>query len=48
MLEVEQASLNTDAQARLAEIRTKLGITSAPAPAEVQQESSGGAGESPA
>jgi phage shock protein A len=46
MLEVEQASLNTDAQARLAEIRTKLGIASAPAPAEVPQESTGG--EAPA
>lgn len=32
MLEVEQASMNTDAQARLAEIRTKLGIASATAP----------------
>ena len=28
MLEVEQASMNTEAQARLAEIRTKLGISS--------------------
>jgi phage shock protein A len=46
MLEVEQAALNTDAQARLAEIRTKLGISSAAAPAEVQQESTGG--EAPA
>ena len=33
MLEVEQAAMNTDAQARLAEIRTKLGISSAAAPA---------------
>ena len=32
MLEVEQAAINTDAQARLAEIRTKLGIASAAAP----------------
>jgi phage shock protein A len=32
MLEVEQAAMNTDAQARLAEIRTKLGIASAAAP----------------
>ena len=32
MLEVEQAALNTDAQARLAEIRTKLGISTASAP----------------
>ena len=32
MLEVEQAALNTDAQARLAEIRTKLGISAASAP----------------
>jgi phage shock protein A len=29
MLEVEQASMNTEAQARLAEIRSKLGIASA-------------------
>src|SRR3954452_9849408 len=48
MLEVEQASLNTDAQARLAEIRTKLGIASAPtSAAEVPQESAGGT-ETPA
>ena len=33
MLEVEQASMNSDAQARLAEIRTKLGIASAAQPA---------------
>ena len=33
MLEVEQAAVNTDAQARLAEIRTKLGIASNAAPA---------------
>ncbi|HEX4906499.1 MAG TPA: PspA/IM30 family protein [Acidimicrobiales bacterium] len=32
MLEVEQAALNTDAQARLAEIRTKLGISASRAP----------------
>jgi phage shock protein A len=32
MLEVEQASMNTDAQARLAEIRSKLGIASGAAP----------------
>src|SRR5687768_16919887 len=31
MLEVEQASMNSDAQARLAEIRSKLGIASASA-----------------
>jgi phage shock protein A len=38
MLEVEQASMNSDAQARLAEIRTKLGIASATEPAgEVQE-----------
>jgi phage shock protein A len=38
MLEVEQAALNTDAQARLAEIRTKLGIATAAEPAgEVQE-----------
>jgi phage shock protein A len=38
MLEVEQASMNSDAQARLAEIRTKLGIASASEPAgEVQE-----------
>jgi hypothetical protein len=34
MLEVEQAAMNTEAHARLAEIRSKLGITSgAPAAA---------------
>jgi phage shock protein A len=33
MLEVEQASMNTEAQARLAEIRSKLGISTASAPA---------------
>src|SRR5436190_12329941 len=38
MLEVEQASMNSDAQSRLAEIRTKLGIASATEPAgEVQE-----------
>src|SRR3954468_17976229 len=38
MLEVEQAAMNTDAQARLAEIRTKLGIAAASQPAgEVQE-----------
>ena len=38
MLEVEQAAMNSDAQARLAEIRTKLGITSGAQPAgEVQE-----------
>lgn len=31
MLEVEQASMHTEAQARLSEIRSKLGITEAPA-----------------
>jgi phage shock protein A len=44
MLEVEQAAMNSDAQARLAEIRTKLGITSAAQPAgEVQEGGSGSA-----
>ena len=33
MMEVEQAAMNTDAQTRLAEIRTKLGISTASAPA---------------
>jgi phage shock protein A len=38
MLEVEQASMNSDAQARLAEIRSKLGITTvAPAAGEVAE-----------
>jgi len=37
MLEVEQASMNTEAQARLAEIRTKLGIAGASAPGEVAE-----------
>ena len=41
MLEVEQAALNTDAQARLAEIRTKLGIASASQPAGEVQEGGG-------
>jgi phage shock protein A len=36
MLEVEQASMNTDAQARLAEIRSKLGIAGAAAPASCE------------
>ena len=35
MLEVEQATMNTDAQARLAEIRSKLGITSGAAAPQV-------------
>jgi hypothetical protein len=33
MLEVEQASINVEAQARLSEIRSKLGIVDAEAPA---------------
>jgi phage shock protein A len=33
MLEVEQASMHTEAQARLSEIRSRLGITEAPAAA---------------
>ena len=33
MLEVEQASINVEAQARLSEIRSKLGIADAAAPA---------------
>jgi phage shock protein A len=33
MLEIEQAAMNTEAQARLAEIRSSLGITSGAAPA---------------
>ncbi len=33
MLEVEQAAMNTEAQARLDQIRSQLGIASAPAPA---------------
>jgi len=38
MLEVEQAAMNSDAQSRLAEIRTKLGIAAASEPAgEVQE-----------
>src|SRR4051794_32708764 len=40
MLEVEQAAMNTDAQARLAEIRTKLGIAAASQPAGEVQEGS--------
>jgi hypothetical protein len=34
MLEVEQAAVDTEAQARLSEIRSQLGLTSATAPAE--------------
>jgi phage shock protein A len=46
MLEVEQASMNSEAQARLAEIRSKLGISSASAPAgEVQEGGAPSAGE---
>jgi phage shock protein A len=41
MLEVEQAAMNTDAQARLAEIRTKLGIATAAQPAGEVQEGGG-------
>jgi len=37
MLEVEQASMNTEAQARLAEIRSKLGISSGAAAGEVAE-----------
>jgi hypothetical protein len=33
MLEVEQASLNTDAQARLSQIKAQLGLGDAPAAA---------------
>jgi phage shock protein A len=45
MLEVEQAAMNSEAQARLAEIRTKLGIASATQPAGEVQE--GGASSTP-
>ncbi len=37
MMEVEQAAMNTDTQAHLAEIRTKLGISTAAAPGEVAE-----------
>jgi phage shock protein A len=37
MLEVEQASINVEAQARLSEIRSKLGIEEAPAAAPTAQ-----------
>jgi phage shock protein A len=46
MLEVEQAAVNTDAQARLAEIRTKLGIASNAAPAGEVAEGGGGSATS--
>ena len=36
MLEVEQASINVEAQARLSEIRSKLGIADAAAPATTE------------
>jgi phage shock protein A len=35
MLEVEQASVNTEAQARLSELRSQLGLAAAPAAGEV-------------
>ena len=40
MLEVEQAAVNTEAQARLAEIRSQLGIASAAESAPLPQEGS--------
>ena len=50
MLEVEQASMNTEANARLAQIRSELGIAPAAAPgdellkqAEQLQQADGGA-----
>ncbi|MFN2608503.1 MAG: PspA/IM30 family protein [Acidimicrobiales bacterium] len=50
MLEVEQATVNTEAQAKLAEIRTQLGIGPPPAggpDAEVDAGGGGGGGELP-
>ena len=44
MLEVEQASLNTEAQARLSQIKTQLGLGDAPAPAAVAPAASPEAG----
>jgi len=46
MLEVEQAAMNSEAQARLAEIRSSLGLaapatSAAPAPSEVEAEAGG-------
>ena len=40
MLEVEQASLNVEAQARLSEIRSQLGLEAAPADKEIAAEAS--------
>ena len=48
MLEVEQASVNFEAQARLSEIRSKLGIgdaAAAPADAAAEPAASSGEGE---
>jgi phage shock protein A len=42
MLEVEQAAANTEAQARLAQIRAQLGLTPAEAPAEPADEQASG------
>jgi phage shock protein A len=50
MLEVEQASMNSEAQARLAQIRSQLGIgagTEAPADAPVEAQTEGTPGETP-
>jgi phage shock protein A len=44
MLEVEQASLNSEAQARLSEIRSKLGIAEAQAPAAAPATATAAAG----
>ncbi len=45
MIEVEQASINVEAQARLSEIRSKLGIAEAPAAAPTAEPAAEPAGE---
>jgi phage shock protein A len=48
MMEVEQAAMNSEAQARLAEIRSSLGLAApASAPAAEPQVEAGGAGDAP-
>ncbi|MFZ4517074.1 MAG: PspA/IM30 family protein [Microthrixaceae bacterium] len=47
MIEVEQASINVEAQARLSEIRSKLGISEAPAEAPAAAPAEGTAEQQP-
>ena len=48
MLEVEQASLNVEAQARLEELRSQMGLGASTAPAAEPQVATEGGGEAPA